>query len=276
MKSTTFFFCLLLLAMPATYAQDIYIAVYNGKVTFEDGRQLELKFKYSVPRQGKLFFDDGSSSIVFTKDKYFTVVPGRDPKNLTFNDIRDSLGFNDFAKKFQSLNAQGKGSFTDYLLKLHQFSSLNETSRGGVVGGVSGINGRVVSKRNKEGFKATEDYVRMLSGNAKLQWPAASRVFGCRLIIIDLQTKDTVYNELAPQENNAMIPMEKEGTYKWLLYTKLEGAKHSGIFVIPNEEEKKRLQNQVVVFKQQLESFNDEVSDYLLEDFLAENKLIEN
>ena len=173
---------------------------------------------------------------------------------------------------------RGASGILDYLLKLHAASALEVSTSGSIVGGVRGITGRARrSSANTEEITWPNDSVKLLSNTVTLQWPKANQAYGSKIILINQQSGDTVYNHAAPPEGKVTVNLEKEGTYKWQLYSKLQKDKNiKRVIIKPGEKETTTLTDALNRFKSQLDVFDEETASLILDDYFYKNNIAEN
>lgn len=269
MKKIVIVLTTLLFTAGTLSGQEIYIAVYDGVVAFQDGRHLNLNFRYELPKGKPVNFSANTSVVMFTKTKYF-FYKAAGASGMTYNAIYDSL---------KNSSPANSTSFFGYLRRL-QFSAgdAEEFTKGGVLGGIKGIDNR----RRKAGDENYElalpvDSARMLSGTIRLQWELKEKIFGTRLIVVNIQTKDTVHNSAASNTGDVSLTIEKEGTYNWFLYSSLQKKKKiNQVFIKPGAEEVKTAQKKLGEFKAGISALDNLFKELLIEDYLYVEKLVEN
>jgi hypothetical protein len=261
-------FCLLCYLPGVIHGQDIYIAVYNGTVKFNNNRTLSLNFRYTVKGVDQVNFMKNSRSIIFmfSPFRYFEIEPGSGDESMNIEGIK---------KKMQNEKVQNKNSFMAYLSSLHVYSSLQSVSKGAVLAGVKGVEegGQKAGEEKQDPFQPV-DSLKLLSGTINLAWQLDNYVFGSKLLVINQLTNDTVYNKPATQRGQATIAMIKEGTYHWFIYSSLEKKKHvNRVIIKPGTVETKRLLDEIESLKQQVSSFGEELQALLLEDYLFQKRI---
>lgn len=261
--------CLVFNTCITVYGQEIYVVAFKGKVSFSDGRVLVPNFRYAIPTgNATVSFDKDSKSIVFMGDKHFVVEPDYNlPHNYAF--LKNAI---------QQIAAQPKNSFLAYLSKTHLYnSSLQESAKGAAKGGVKGIDNGNMKLNEKEDRVFPMDSAILLSNTIRLTWPADAKVYGMKLIVINTITKDTLYNEPAPAKLQIDKKIDTEGTYNWFLYSKLENKKTiDRVFIKPDAKMANKLKDNLAQFKNSIASLSEELQALVLEDYLSENRILEN
>jgi hypothetical protein len=257
--------CALLFFYNYVSAQDVFIVAYKGKVNFNDGRILQNNFKYVVNRNNTLTFPEGASALVFTKDKYFVI----EKISLT-----TTYSYAQFVNK---LNKNSSGGFMAYLQKTHLFlNEVKESSKGATVAGIKGFNENEKYVKDPNETIFPQDSVRALSATIKLKWETTGKAYGTKMIVVNITLNDTVYNKQASGKGEMDLMVEKEGTYNWFLYSRLENKKSiERVIIKPSPAEISRLQRGLDDFKKQIASFSEELQVLLLDDYLYQNHISE-
>lgn len=260
--------CILVVGLYNLKAQEIFIVAYKGDIKFNDGRLLNHNFRYALDRGMSVVFDIGSSAVLFSKDKYFSV------EKVS---IKTTYNYIDFVNRFNTKMAE-KNTFNSYLQKTHFFSTeVKESSKGAVVGGLKGIdnnNGKLVRDINETIFP--QDSGKVLTNTVHLKWEVAGKTFGTMLIVVNNLSHDTIYNKVASNKGELDIVFEKEGVYSWFLFSKLENKKSiNRVIIKPSFTEKSRIQKELEDFKAQITNFDEELQQLLLDDYLYQNSILE-
>jgi len=268
MKKALYILCLNL-SFITIKSQDVFIVVYQGKVGFKDCNSsdrvvLDCNLKYAIPPDKNIKFESGRA-IVFTKNKYFEV------------NNADCLSYRDIVNKLRTISAKTQSFFWEYTKKLHVFSEIQKSTKGAVAGGTRAIDDKTNKKtdRHNETFFPV-DSAKMLSNSIHLKWELENKLFGAKLIVVNKQTNDTVYNKIAPQQGEIELVIEKEGSYNWFIYSGMEKKKYIyRLFIKPGEAERKNLVHLLKGLKTEIAAMDDDLKNMVIEDFLYQNKIAE-
>ena len=261
--------CMLLIYSSYATAQEIFIIAYKGTVTFNDGRILDHNFRYALDRGVSVVFEMGSSALLFAKDKYFSV------EKIA---IKTTYSYKDFVTTFNTTSFQKNNGFIAYLQKTHMYATeVKESSKGAVIAGGKGIdnnNGRLVRDINETIFP--QDSVRILTNTVHLKWETAAKTFGTKLMVVNSQLNDTIHNGQVSNKGELDLAIEKEGVYKWFLFSKLENKKSIvRVIIKPSVAETAKIRNELVNFKKQIAAFDEDLRLLVLDDYLYQNRIIE-
>lgn len=257
--------CVCLFAFFKTQSQDIFILAYKGKVRFNDiVNPLLNGYRYTIPNGARIEYDEACKAIVYTKANYFEIPDKIDQGHM--------LSYQQITSKLKSSASAG---FISFLEKNHKLATLSQLSKGAIPGGIKGFDDNAKELLEK-GFNASPvDSGRLVSDEIHLSWRLKSKIAGAKILVI-YQSKDTVLNQVADQEGDLYVPIKDEGSYQWLIYSKIENTrKINRSFFKLNEPETKKILQSLDVFKKDAALINVQLKELIIADFMYCNKIIE-
>ena len=252
-----------------TSAQEIFIVAYKGDIVLNRGSKLIYNFRYTLDRGSVLSFQIDASALIFTKDKYFTI------EKMA---VATDYSYTQLINRFNTTPAQKNNGFSSYLQKTHLYSTeVKESSKGSTIAGIKAIDnnaGKFVRDIYETIFP--QDSAKLLANSIILKWEMPNKIFGAKLIVVNIQLNDTLYNSAASNKGEVNVAINKEGTYNWFLYSKMENKKTiNRVFIKPNSSEVAALQNELEKFKNQTVIFSEELRALVLDDYLYQNHIVQ-
>lgn len=256
-----YFFLLLTLT---SFAQEISIVVYKGKVSFDRENYLLPKSRYVISPTKSVHYETGSEFVIFSKQKMYKKVSG-DGATINYKQILDNLKVN------------APSSFYRLMLTYHEIGKVNTEAKGSAIGAAKGLN----DKKDKEQLDKEEiikpiDSAKTGSNSIVLDWKLNNSILNGRLYVIHELTRDTLINEPATHIGKKEVNLEKTGSYQWFIYSKSDKKKRINQTLIKlDAQEINKMQQDFTTFKEALSQFNAELQAILIEEYKIKNGIIE-
>ena len=264
MKRVFLIICILLMAYPKSYSQQLFLIVYNGNVS--DGQKiLKQRVTYKIAQNAKLKFEAKSNAIVYSTNKAIDINAATD----------QSFSTADLAAKIAKATASaGVISFVSYINKYHHSYEENQESEGKPIAGVRRLN-KNEELRADGIFPA--DSATVIGENVRLQWNPQTTAADDELIVTNAKTEELIIRQAAPAKGSTFVKTDKEGTYNWKIYASMEDKSSiDRIFIKPNAATAKKIQDNLAAFKLQIAAMGDDMKKLLLEEYLIANNIAVN
>ncbi|MFT3796218.1 hypothetical protein [Flavobacterium sp.] len=258
--------CLMVCCVFSAHSEELFIIVYKGDVRFvnPDYPALEHGFRYAVPKNAGLDYDQHSRFVLFTKTKFYEK---KDPGQNTMN-------YDTMFKNVKNNMVQG---FAHFMNNFHKLTELEYQSAGATPAGTRGLNKKNKAALTEDENHSPEDSARIVPKNVKLQWDLKKSIPNARLMVVNSQTRDTVYNSPATPNGTLDLVIEKPGGYDWFLYSSMEKKKRiNRTFFQLSAAEAQKERDALAAFKKDIAALSKEMQDLLLEDYMLMHQLILN
>jgi hypothetical protein len=264
MKTKFFLWCALSFAAHATFSQNVYLIRYSGAVLV-NGLELQSNYKFLLDANDKVVFEKGAKALAVNKSKQYEITAARREQTNRANLLA-------------KLNRQPQTvSFWKYIENLYGTISMGEQTKGSIKAGVKGLNDGKFGPAAQQDFDefSPVDSALVFADEPKLEWRTDKKILYPHLMIIHADTNDTIYNQPEKLHGSVRPLLQKEGNYKWILYSKAD--KKNKIvrhFKKISEAEAIAAEAEFARFEKQISGMSEQTRQQLLKDYAVRYKII--